>query len=58
MAYKGYFILCVLLSQNLVWPHYFIQMQQTMVRIRLYKHRVLLHNLYNDDDDGTANIWE
>ena len=53
---------CMYLSENyewkLFWLHYFILMQQNTIRIRLYKHKVLLHNLYNDDDYGTGNIWE
>lgn len=50
---------CVCLSEsnewNLLW-HCFTLMQQKMVRICM--HRVLLHNLYNDDDYGAGNIWE
>lgn len=53
---------CVYLSENnewkLFWLHYFILMQQNTVRVRLCKHMVLLHNLYNDDDYGTGSIWE
>lgn len=53
---------CVYLSENnewkLVWLHYFILMQKNTVRIRLHKHRVLLHNLHNAVDYGTSNLWE
>lgn len=44
-------------ESNLFWLYHSPLMWQSMVGIRLYKHRVLLHNLYNDGDYHIGNSW-